>query len=198
MTTHDTVAKRARIEWSMRLCSAIRAAFACAIVGGATLYGPNFLAHHIKFSAFSYLTTVIIVSDTYSLGDTLRSCWHAFCATAMVVPLAMLWWWINGPMADLPPSMAAVGVAAAAFLVALPKFTHLTTKKIAFGQIILVCTVAVVNGGSRYMQPIYIAASTALGALASIVALMVPYPSLASYKVHIRKDEIIFFFVRQR
>ncbi|KAL8504663.1 hypothetical protein ACS0TY_016010 [Phlomoides rotata] len=182
MTT-NMVAERARIAWSTRLSCAARAAFACAIVGGATLYGPKFLAHHIKYSAFSYLTTILIVSDASSLGGTLRGCWHAVSATVQVAPLAMLWLSIIGPKADVEPSTAAVGVAVAAFLVAMPEFTHLTAKKIAFGQIVLVCTV--VNGGTsdRFMQPLYIGASTALGALASFLAFTVPYPSLASYKI---------------
>ncbi|KAL0290181.1 UNVERIFIED_CONTAM: hypothetical protein Sangu_2583900 [Sesamum angustifolium] len=57
----------------MRLNSAVRTATACAIVGGATIYGPKPLVSEIKFAAFSYLTAVIIVSDA-SLGDTLRGC----------------------------------------------------------------------------------------------------------------------------
>ncbi|KAK4432367.1 hypothetical protein Salat_0998800 [Sesamum alatum] len=183
----STIAGRSRIAWRMRLNSAVRTATACAIVGGATIYGPKPLVSEIKFAAFSYLTAVIIVSDA-SLGDTLRGCWHAFCATVQVVPLSMLARWIMGPTGGLPVGLAALVVAAAAFLVALPECTHLTAKRIAFGQIVLVCSDAVIGGGASgsgagFMHPLHVAASTGLGAMASVLALLVPYPGLAHTKV---------------
>ncbi|KAH6798439.1 hypothetical protein C2S51_034923 [Perilla frutescens var. frutescens] len=183
-TTTTTVAERSRIAWRMRLSSAVRTATACAAVGVATLYGPKFLASHIKFTAFSYLTAVVIVSDA-TLGDTMRGCWHAFCATAQVVPLAVLGRWAFDPTAGMPASAASAAVAVASFLVALPECTHMTAKKIAFGQIVLICSDAVLGDGSSYgyMHPLYVAASTALGVLASVLALLVPYPGLACHRV---------------
>lgn len=185
MGSSSTVAERARIAWRMRLSSAARTAVACAAVGVTTLYGPNFVkAGHIKFAAFSYLTAVLIVSDA-TLGDTLRGCWHAFCATVQVVPLAVLWRWVVDPAAVMPVTAAAAAVAVAAFAVALPECTHLTAKRIAFGQIVLVCSEAVLSDGSSdgLMHPLYVGASTALGAFASVFALLLPYPGLASHKV---------------
>ncbi|PIN10863.1 hypothetical protein CDL12_16535 [Handroanthus impetiginosus] len=178
------VEERARVICRMRLHSALRTALAYLIVGGATIYGPKVLVNKIKFAAFSYLTAVLIVSDA-SLGDTLKGCWHAFCATAQVVPLAMLVRRNIDPTGGLSVGMAAAAVALAAFLVALPESTHMTAKKIAFGQIVLVCADAVASEDTRagFMHPAYIAASTALGAFASVLAMVIPYPSLASDKV---------------
>ncbi|KAL7092520.1 hypothetical protein ACP275_12G169000 [Erythranthe tilingii] len=182
----STVAERSRIMWCMRLQSALRTAMACTIIGCATIYGPEFLVNEIRFVAFSYLTAVLIVSDA-SLGDTLSGCWHAFCATAQVVPLAVLGRWLVDPTEGLPLGYAAVAVGVAAFLVAMPECTHLTAKRIAFGQIVLVCTDAVISRDGKsdaaFMNPVYVAASTALGALASVLALLIPYPSLACHKV---------------
>ncbi|KAL7133823.1 hypothetical protein ABFS83_12G165900 [Erythranthe nasuta] len=182
----STVAERSRIMWCMRLQSALRTAMACTIIGCATIYGPEFLVSEIRFAAFSYLTAVLIVSDA-SLGDTLSGCWHAFCATAQVVPLAVLGRWLIDPTEGLPLGYAAVAVGVAAFLVAMPECTHLTAKRIAFGQIVLVCSDAVISrdgkGDAAFMNPVYVAASTALGALASVLALLIPYPSLACHKV---------------
>ncbi|KAL9150410.1 hypothetical protein ABFS82_12G166400 [Erythranthe guttata] len=182
----STVAERSRIMWCMRLQSALRTATACTIIGCATIYGPEFLVSEIRFAAFSYLTAVLIVSDA-SLGDTLSGCWHAFCATAQVVPLAVLGRWLVDPTEGLPLGYAAVAVGVAAFLVAMPECTHLTAKRIAFGQIVLVCSDAVISRDGKsdaaFMNPVYVAASTALGALASVLALLIPYPSLACHKV---------------
>lgn len=179
----STVAERARAAGRMRLTSAARTAVACAAVGVATLYGPRFLAGHIKFAAFSYLTAVVIVSDA-TLGDTLRGCWHALVASLQVVPAAMLWRWAIGPAAVMPVPAAAAAVFAGAFAVGMPG-THLTAKKIAFGQIVLVCSEVVLSDGSGagFMHPLYVGASTALGALASVFALLLPYPGFASHKV---------------
>ncbi|KAL6503175.1 hypothetical protein OROHE_023804 [Orobanche hederae] len=175
---------RVRIMWCMRLRSALRMAFACTIVGCTTLYGPKFIVDEIKFAAFSYLTVVLIASDA-TLGETLRGCWHAFYATVQVIPLAMLVRRIVSPYGAVPVSAAAAAVAVASFVVALPECTHLTAKRIAFGQIVLVCSDAVVigDGSGGVMRPVYVAASTGLGALASVLASMIPCPGLACYEV---------------
>ncbi|CAA0829805.1 Unknown protein [Striga hermonthica] len=182
----STVASRSHATWRMRLGSAIRAALACTSVGLATLYGPELVAKEIKFVAFSYLTAVLIVYDA-TLGEALRGCWHAVCATAQVVPTAVLLRWAAADAgAGVPAGAAALAAAAASLAVALPECTHLTAKRIALGQVVLVCTDAVLVGGSRggvEWRPAYVAASTGLGAVASVVALLVPYPSLAGNKV---------------
>ncbi|KAL6519423.1 hypothetical protein OROGR_018743 [Orobanche gracilis] len=180
----STVPGRARIMWCMRLRSALRTAFACTIVGCITLYGPKFIVDEIKFAAFSYLTVVLITSDA-TLGATLRGCWHAFFATVQVVPMAMLVRRIISPYGGVPVSAAAAAAAVASFVVALPDCTHSTSKRIAFGQIVLVCSDAVVigDGSGGVMHPVYVAASTGLGALASLLALIIPYPGLACYEV---------------
>lgn len=174
----------ARTVWSMKLNSGIRAAFACAIIGCTTLYGPKCLRDQIKFPAFSYVTLILIVYDA-TLGDTLRGCWHAFCATAQVVPLAVAGRWLFDP-AGLPLGVVALVAAVASFLVVLPESTHQTAKRIALGQIVLVCTEAVIRSdktGFGFMHPLHIAASTALGVLASVLALLLPFPELAHHKV---------------
>ncbi|GER57252.1 p-hydroxybenzoic acid efflux pump subunit aaeB [Striga asiatica] len=180
----STVASRALATWRMRLDSALRAALACASIGLATIYGPKLVAKEIKFAAFSYLTAVLIVYDA-TLGDALRGCWHAVCATAQVVPAAVLLRWAAAG-AGVPVGVAALAAAAASFAVALPECTHVTAKRIALGQVVLVCTDAVLVGGGEgggvEWRPAYVAASTGLGAVASVVAMLVPYPSLAGNK----------------
>ncbi|KAG5550177.1 hypothetical protein RHGRI_015211 [Rhododendron griersonianum] len=72
------------------------------------------------------------------------------------------------------------------FLVAVPEWSHLMTKRIAFGQIVIVYVGAVVYGkeAGDVMHPIHVAASTALGALASVLAMLLPYPRLAYAEVN--------------
>ncbi|KAL7136478.1 hypothetical protein ABFS83_10G033600 [Erythranthe nasuta] len=176
----------ARIMWAARLHSAVRAALACAIVGGTTLYGPTFITDQIKFPAFSYVTVILITFDATVLGGSLRGCWHAFCATAQVVPPAMAGRWLAGDRAGLSIWMAALAAAAASFVVVVPDSTHLTGKRIALGQLVLACTEAVITSdesSNGFMHPLHIAASTALGALASVSALLLPFPRLAHYEV---------------
>ncbi|KAG8376879.1 hypothetical protein BUALT_Bualt09G0110000 [Buddleja alternifolia] len=86
----------------------------------------------------------------------------------------MLGRWIMDPRASagLPVDIAALVVGVAAFLVALPRVTHLMTQRIAFGQIVLVCVDAVISSDD-----------TTLEAFASVVALLLPFPGLAYHKV---------------
>ncbi|XP_015161461.1 uncharacterized protein [Solanum tuberosum] len=181
------VAKRARVMWWMRLHSAIRTALACIIVGCVTLYSPPSLAKQLAFPSFSYVTSIFIVSDA-TLGHALRGCWHACLATLQTMPLSMLGLWLHNYVATdhYSPEVAALMVAVSAFLVALPESTDLMCKRIAFGQFVIVYVDAVIHGlyvNSPMMHPLRIAFSTLLGALASILALLLPYPWLAYHEV---------------
>ncbi|KAH7866854.1 hypothetical protein Vadar_025828 [Vaccinium darrowii] len=150
MTAED---HRAQAVWRTRLGSAYRTALACTMVGCTTLYGPEPLRTQIPFPAFAYLTAILIVPDA-TLGDSVRGCWHAMCATAQVVPASILSLWLIGPE--------------------------------QFSEIVIVYVTAVVYGRETgdAMHPIHAAASTALGALASFLALLFPYPRLAYSEVN--------------
>lgn len=174
---------RGRAVWRMRLTSAFRTALACSIVGCTTLYGPASIRILFQFRAFAYVTTILIVADA-TLGEVLRGCWHALQSTVLVVPPSILCLWIIGPT-RFSEGVAAMAVAVGAFLVALPKSTSLLTKRIAFGQLVIVYVGVIVQGehARPVMHPVHVAASTALGASASIVAMLLPYPWLAFREV---------------
>ncbi|XP_058215110.1 uncharacterized protein LOC131326369 [Rhododendron vialii] len=170
--------------WRTRLGSAFRTALACAMVGCATLYGPEPLRTQLPFPAFAYVTAILIVSEA-TLGDSVKGCWHALLATAQVLPASVVSLWLIGPE-HFSPAVAAAAVAAGAFMVAVPEWSHLMTKRIAFGQIVIVYVGAVVYGkeAGDVMHPIHVAACTALGALASVLAMLLPYPRLAYAEVN--------------
>lgn len=169
--------------WRLRLESALRTVLACSIVGCTTLYGPESVRHTITFPAFSYVTTILIVSDA-TLGDALRGCWHVLCASIQVILPSMLILRLIGP-SRFNCGLAAVAVALSSFLIALPGSTHLTAKRIAFGQTVIIYVGAVIQGAKTgiIIHPIHVAASTALGAVASILAMLFPYPHLAYREV---------------
>ncbi|MBA0677478.1 hypothetical protein Goari_018884 [Gossypium aridum] len=169
--------------WRLRLGSALRTLLACSIVGCTTLYGPESVRHTITFPAFSYVTTILIVSDA-TLGDALRGCWHVLCASIQVILPSMLILRLIGP-SRFNFGLAAVAVALSSFLIALPGSTHLTAKRIAFGQTVIIYVGAVIQGAKTgiIIHPIHVAASTALGAVASILAMLFPYPHLAYSEV---------------
>ncbi|XP_022869519.1 uncharacterized protein LOC111388922 [Olea europaea var. sylvestris] len=96
----------------------------------------------------------------------------------------MLSLWLLGP-GLLSSGVAALAVALSSFMVALPESTHLTSKRIAFGQIVVVFTVGCYDSTNvSYMHPLYVASSTFLGAMASVLALLLPCPLMACYEVH--------------
>ncbi|KAE8099424.1 hypothetical protein FH972_017408 [Carpinus fangiana] len=165
--------------WLERLGSALRTILACSIVGCTTLYGPVTLQRLLAYPAFSYVTTVLIVSDA-TLGSTLRGFWHAFYATLQVTILSALGLWLVGP-ARFTNGLAAAAVALSAFAVALPESTHLMTKRLAFGQIVIVYVGVAIQGAETEVTEhlIQVASSAALGAMASVLAMFFPCPRLA-------------------
>lgn len=184
-TTSSFESIRARAVWRTCLASAFRTALACSIVGVATLFGPESFKIQVAFPAFSYVTVILIVTNA-TLGDTLRSCWLALYATIQGVCPAILSLWLIGP-GRLTASTTATAVALSAFVVVLPEKTHLIAKRIALGQLVIVYVIAYINGAKTepIMHPVRVAASTAVGVVACVLALLLPYPNLACCEVRI-------------
>ncbi|EEF31018.1 conserved hypothetical protein [Ricinus communis] len=176
-------ADHTRAAWRWCLATAFRTGLACTIVGCLTLYGPSFLHQQIAFPAFSYVTVILIVTDA-TFGDTLHGCWLALYATFQSLGPAMLSLWLIGP-ARFTSGTISLAVALGAFVVALPEGTHLIAKRIALGQIVIVYVIAFINGvhTQPIMHPLHVAASTAVGVLACMLALLLPYPRLACWEV---------------
>ncbi|XP_057751635.1 uncharacterized protein LOC130969768 [Arachis stenosperma] len=171
--------------WQACLASAFRTALATTIVGSVTLLGPHSLKKLIELPSFSYVTVGIIILNDATFGDSLRGSWYALYATIQSMGPAMLSFWIIGP-SRFTKETIAVAVALAAFVVALPgEITHFIAKRIALGQIVLLYVIAYINGARTQplMHPLGVAASTALGVAACILALLFPSPRLACRQV---------------
>ena len=125
----------------------------------------------------------------------MRACWQAACATVLVVCPAILSLWVIGPT-KLSIGNTAAAVALSAFLVGLPESNGVVGKRIALGQIVIVYLLALVKGGETdaVMHPVHVAASTAVGVLACVLALLLPYPRLASYEVPTLYSHVDFVF----
>lgn len=178
-----TIDDQTRAIWTPRLWSALRTTLACSIVGTMTLYSPPSVRKFMPYPSFSYITTILIVSDA-NVGDTLRGAWHVLYATLQVMLLSVLSLWLVRPE-RFNPGLAATAVAICSFIVAAPESTRLMSKRIAFGQIVIVYVGTVVQGAKTpvVMHPVHVALSTGLGAVASVLALSFPYPRFACSQV---------------
>ncbi|CAL9220159.1 unnamed protein product [Arabidopsis halleri] len=170
--------------WLERLGLALRTAMACLIVSLTTLYGPKPLRHFTTFPAFSYLTTILIwLSDAEpTYGEVLKCCLDVSYATFQTIAIVLVSVLVVGPASLGNGLVAPVAVALASFIVAFPVSTSLLTKRIAFGQIVVVYVTFVVFNGEVahvFMLPVHVAGSTALGAIASLIAVLLPFPRLA-------------------
>ncbi|KAM6577947.1 hypothetical protein CsatB_029784 [Cannabis sativa] len=174
---------RARATLLTCLAAAFRTAIACSIVACTTLYGPESFRSVVRFPAFSYVTVILVVTDA-TLGDTLRGCWLGLHATVQSLGPAMLSLWLIGP-SRFSETVTALAVALGAFVVALPESTHLISKRIALGQIVIVYVVGFINGelDEAVMHPLRVAASTGVGLSACVLALLLPFPRLAFKEV---------------
>lgn len=105
-------------------------------------------------------------------------------ATLQSLGPAILTLWLVGP-ARLTNGTTALAVAVGGLVVVLPGWTHILAKRIALGQIVLVYVIAFINGAETdaVMHPLRLAASTAVGVLACVLALLLPYPRLACFEV---------------
>ncbi|RDX82086.1 hypothetical protein CR513_37168, partial [Mucuna pruriens] len=182
MSETSSIGKTRAEVWRGRLCSALRTTLACSIVGCTSLYGPAPLRRYLEFPSFTYATTVLIVSEA-TLGDALRGCWRVLCSNIQVMVLSLLSLRFIGPR-NFSNEVAALAMAASTFLVALPESTHLVTKQLAFGQLVNVYVSTVVDDGRSGlpMHTLHVICSTAFGALASLIAILLPYPRLAYYQ----------------
>ncbi|KAF9665499.1 hypothetical protein SADUNF_Sadunf16G0129100 [Salix dunnii] len=175
---------RARAVWQRCLASAFRTALACTIVGCTTLYGPAAVQHYIAFPAFSYVNVILIVTDAI-LGDALHGCWLALYATIQSVGASLPSLWLISS-ARFTNGTISLAVALGAFVVAFPEGTHLIAKRIALGQIVIMYVIAFINGVDTHeaiMHSLNVAASTAIGVLACVIALLLPYPRLACWEL---------------
>ncbi|KAK1436965.1 hypothetical protein QVD17_02749 [Tagetes erecta] len=156
---------------------------ACTIIGCTALYGPDVVRHQIQYPSVAYVTAILIVSDA-TLGTTLRGSWHALCATMLVVPSTVVCLLLVDP-SRFTEVGAAFAVTFSAFVVALPEGLTILTKRIAFVQLVIIYVGVVVRGrhAGPVTHPIHIAACTALGAVGSVLALILPYPRLAIMEV---------------
>ncbi|XP_073009260.1 uncharacterized protein [Typha latifolia] len=171
--------------WRSRLGSALRTALACAVVGVVTIYGPAALRRQLTFPAFAYVTTILIVGEA-TLAESLHGAACALYGTVLGVLPAILTLFLVQHV-GFSAATAATAVAVSAFVVALPDSTELIAKRIALGQIVIIY-VATFDMEDRshakaIMHPVHVAASTCLGVVASLVALLLPYPRLAFYEV---------------
>ncbi|KAL9275787.1 hypothetical protein AKJ16_DCAP23445 [Drosera capensis] len=176
--------KRTILVWKQKLFAAIRIALAYLIVGCATVYTQQEIRKYVAYPSFSYMTATLIVWET-TLGDTLRGTWHAFIGTCLVTGATVMSIWLVRLQDPLSPILAAVLVGLGTFVVALPRFIPLLSKRIALCGLVLVY-VGTCNGTPEtgiMMRPLYVAASTGLGAVASILAMLLPFPHLATLEV---------------
>ena len=172
-------------RWCSSVASGLRTALACSIVGLASLYTPAAVRRHITFPAFSYVVTVIIVTDA-TLGTALRGAVSAVQATLMgALPSVLALWLAHCAGAAESVLATSAGVALTAFAVALPESVGPVAKRIALGQIIIIY-VAKFQQGERptrafaLLHPANVVACTALGVAAALLAVLLPGPRLAT------------------
>ncbi|CAN6472297.1 unnamed protein product [Victoria cruziana] len=170
--------------WKSRMASAFRTGWACVMVGFAIEYYKMRLHKPMDFQPFAYLTATLIVGEA-CLGEAVQGAVLALCGTLQGACPALLSLWLMGPSSASAWTIMLV-VTVSGFLVSLPKSTHIVTKRVALGQIVIVYVAAFMNREKHVeasVYPLHAALSTAVGAAASILALLVPVPRLACLKI---------------
>lgn len=182
----DVVRQLVMGRWRSSLSSGLRAALACTIVGLVSLYAPDALRRHITFPAFSYVVTVILVTDA-TLGTALRGAVSALHGTLMgAAPSVVALWLAHRTGAAESAVGTSAVVALTAFAVALPESVGPVAKRIALGQAIIIYVARRFQPGERpsrgwvLLHPANVVACTALGVAAALLAVLLPWPRLAT------------------
>ncbi|XP_017700658.2 uncharacterized protein LOC103716990 [Phoenix dactylifera] len=183
--TTSSATNHGRSLWRSRLGSSLRTALACTIVGVATIYSPSVLRSHLTFPAFSYVTAILIAGEA-TLGDSLHGAASALYGTVLGVLPAMLALFLIRPD-GFSIAATTLAVVLSSFVVALPGSTDLIAKRIALGQIVIIYVAPFEQVGPDHVKsvwhPVHVAASTSVGVVASVLALLFPYPRLACHEV---------------
>ncbi|CAM0950606.1 unnamed protein product [Alopecurus aequalis] len=175
-------------RWRSSLASGLRAALACTIVGVISVYAPPPLKRHLTFPAFSYVVTVIIVTDA-TVGTALRAASSALHATVMgAVPSVMALWLAHRMGVGESVLATSAVVALSTFAVALPESPGPVAKRIALGQIIIIYVAKFRRGEHPSHElvlehPANVVLCTALGVVAALLAVLLPFPRFATREV---------------
>ncbi|KAM0910215.1 hypothetical protein ACQ4PT_014303 [Festuca glaucescens] len=175
-------------RWSSSLASGLRAALACTIVGVVSVYAPPALQRHLTFPAFSYVVTVIIVTDA-TVGTALRAAASALHATVMgAVPSVVALWLAHRMGVGESVWVTSAVVALSTFAVALPESPGPVAKRIALGQIIIIYVAKFRRGEHPSHElvlehPANVVLCTALGVAAALLAVLLPCPQFATREV---------------
>lgn len=178
--------------WWSCVGPALRTALACIIVGVTSIHGPEKVRHHVTFPAFSYVTTIMLVGEE-TLGGALHGTMSAIYGTVLgILPAMIASYFIEAVGSLIVTTTATVFIMA--FIVSWTQPLNLIAKRIALGQIVLIFATNFEHGDvdhghvmSSIMKPANVAASTVLGVVAAVLALVFPYPRLALNEVSFTK-----------
>ncbi|CAN6472299.1 unnamed protein product [Victoria cruziana] len=172
------------VMWKSRIGSAFRTGWACVMVGLAIEFYNARLHHPMDFQPFAYLTATLIIGEA-CLGEAMQGAALALYGIVQGACPAFLILWMMGP-SSLSACTVTLVVTVSGFVVSLPKSTHIVAKRVALGQIVIVYVADFMHrrrGTDASVYPLHAALSTAVGAGASILALLLPVPRLACHKI---------------
>lgn len=167
----------------------MRAAVACTAIGLATSYASPSFRHHVSFPAYSYTVALLLVAgDSPTLGLLLKSTASIACTTVLGLLPALLAAHFMPPKMVSPLSSSVMSAVSAFMVAVVPDVeAGLLGKRITMGQIVLICVASFDFGQPEpvrlLLHLVPAAASTAVGVAAALLAVVVPYPRLASHEV---------------
>ncbi|XP_068669075.1 uncharacterized protein [Aristolochia californica] len=189
----DTQSSRTRAVWKACMSSSLRTTLACAIVACTKYYGPAALSRQLAFPALSYVTTILIVADA-TFGEALHGAICALYGSLQGVVPAVVVISVAGP-ARFTITGTTVAIALSAFMVALPESTHVTVKRVALLQIVVVYVMTFMQGTHTdpVMHPLRVGLSSGVGAMAAVAAVLLPYPRLGYLEMR-KKNKLFIKF----
>lgn len=161
---------------------ASRTGLACLIIGALITYVPTkaLLSRMLAFT--TYAPTIAISACDATLGRVMSNIWAIMQVALFVMIVTMIAFQI-WPL-PMPRAHMLAFIFFSSFLVTVSKRVNMTGKKVGLAQICMTFIAANLDPHlDVVMMPLRFMASIFVGATAALLALIFPYPQLATMEV---------------
>ncbi|CAM6118453.1 unnamed protein product [Calypogeia fissa] len=165
-----------------KILVASRTGLACLIIGSMIMYVPTKQLLERMLAFTTYAPTIAISACDNTVGKVVSNIWAIMQVALFVMLETMIILQFFPP--PIPPGYMLTAIFISSFIVSLSKRVTITGKKVGLAQISMTFIAANLDPHLDVVwMPLRFLASIFVGATAALLALLIPYPLLATLDV---------------
>lgn len=170
------------VFWRSRLNAAFRTGWAC-FMAGLILQLSSMHSQWVTFPVFSYVMAVSVVGES-TFGKAFQDTLGVLKGAIQGAAMPMLVMQIISPK-RISLEVAITLIAMSSFIITYPQKMHIMAKRVALAHSGIIYITAVVQREDmdKVYFPLKLAATTIVGAVCGLIALVLPFPRLAMFHV---------------